>query len=45
MFEHIAILFSFIQQVKEYLVVLKNFDYSCALEYERAITSKSNDAR
>ena len=42
-FAHVAILLSFVQQVEEYLMALKDFDYSCSLGYKRPITSKSKD--
>ena len=33
MFAHAGILLSFMQLIEEYLVALKDFDYSCSLGY------------
>ena len=43
-FAHVMILFSFMQWVEEYLVALKEFDYSGSLRYERH-KDKMNIAR
>ena len=40
-FAHVAILFSLMQRVEEYLVALKDFDYSCSLGYKRPIMHQS----
>ena len=32
-FTHAGILLSFMQQIDEYLVALRDFDYSCSLRY------------
>ena len=38
-FAHGGILLSFMQRIYEYLVALKDFDYSCSLGFKRPITS------
>ena len=38
-FAHAVIFLSFMQQIDEYLVALKDFDYSCSLGYKQPITS------
>ena len=41
MFAHAGgILLSSMQKIDEYLVALKDFDYSCSLGYKRPITPK-----
>ena len=40
-FAHAGILLSFMQHIDEYLVALKDFDYSCSLGFKCPITPKS----
>ena len=40
---HVVIILYFMQCVEEYLVALKDFDYSCSLGYKRPFMSKSKD--
>ena len=37
---HAGMLLSFMHRMDEYLVALKDFDYSCFLGYKQPITSK-----
>ena len=39
-FVHAGILLSFMQQIDEYLLASKDFDYLCSLGYKWPITSK-----
>ena len=44
-FAHAKILLSFMQRIDEYLVALKDFDYSCSLGYINGhLRQKVNDA-